>query len=282
MYRIGEFSRIAQVSGRLLRYYDQIDLLKPVHIDPETGFRFYSASQLPRLNRILALKEMGLSLEQIARLLSDDLNADEIRGMLTMRKAEIERTMLEEMSRIRTIESRLKQIEHEGEFAGLDIVVKAIPEQTILGVRNVLPTYEASVALFNTLVTTLPAKVGRSELSHFIFIIHSELLEMENLDLEMGYVVSAYDGAISLNDEHIVECRHLPAVETMATFAVSGTMEDIHMGYGALGVWAEANNYRLAGAGREVILQMPRDNEQGTFEVQFPVEKLESTLTLLT
>lgn len=282
MYRIGEFSRIAQVSGRLLRYYDQIDLLKPVHIDPETGFRFYSASQLPRLNRILALKEMGLSLEQIARLLSDDLNADEIRGMLTMRKAEIERTMLEEMSRIRTIESRLKQIEREGEFAGLDIVVKAIPEQTILGVRKVLPTYEESTALFNSLVTTLPAKVGRAELSHFIFIIHSDLLEMENLDLEMGYVVNSFDGTIMLADDQPVACRPLPAVETMATFAVSGAMEDIQMGYGAIGMWAEANNYRLAGAGREVILQMPHDDEQGTYEVQFPVDKLESTLTLLT
>lgn len=69
MFRIGEFSKIAQVSGRLLRYYDEIGLLSPQSIDPETGYRYYSARQLPRLNRILVLKELGLSLEHIAHLL---------------------------------------------------------------------------------------------------------------------------------------------------------------------------------------------------------------------
>jgi MerR HTH family regulatory protein len=61
MFRIGEFSQVARVSGRLLRYYDSIGLLHPVRIDPQTGYRYYSASQLPRLNRILALKELGLA-----------------------------------------------------------------------------------------------------------------------------------------------------------------------------------------------------------------------------
>ena len=65
MFRIGEFSQIARVSGRLLRYYDSIGLLRPVRIDPATGYRYYSADQLPRLNSILALKELGLSLDQV-------------------------------------------------------------------------------------------------------------------------------------------------------------------------------------------------------------------------
>ena len=60
MFRIGEFSQIARVSGRLLRYYDSIGLLRPVRTDPQTGYRYYSAAQLGELNRILALKELGL------------------------------------------------------------------------------------------------------------------------------------------------------------------------------------------------------------------------------
>ena len=64
MFRIGEFSKIAQVSGRLLRYYDKLGLFKPIRIDPETGYRYYSAQQLPALNRILALKELGLTLDR--------------------------------------------------------------------------------------------------------------------------------------------------------------------------------------------------------------------------
>ena len=62
MFRIGEFAQIAQVSGRQLRFYDQLGLLPPAHIDPQTGYRYYSIRQLPRLNSILALKELGLSL----------------------------------------------------------------------------------------------------------------------------------------------------------------------------------------------------------------------------
>src|SRR5262245_12572379 len=65
MFRIGEFSRIARVSCRLLRYYDEIGLFTPARIEQASGYRYYSAAQLPRLNRILVLRELGLSLEQI-------------------------------------------------------------------------------------------------------------------------------------------------------------------------------------------------------------------------
>ena len=93
MFRIGEFSQIARVSGRLLRYYDSLGLLRPVRIDPATGYRYYSADQLPRLNRILALKELGLSLDQIAKMVDDKISPDEIRGMLMLKKAELEQSL---------------------------------------------------------------------------------------------------------------------------------------------------------------------------------------------
>src|SRR5215472_3009982 len=110
MFRIGEFSRIAQVSGRLLRYYDKLGLFKPVRIDAENGYRYYSAKQLPELNRILALKELGLTLDEIARL-SPQIASDDLRGMLVKKKAQIEQMLREEMARMRYIESRIDQME---------------------------------------------------------------------------------------------------------------------------------------------------------------------------
>jgi DNA-binding transcriptional MerR regulator len=62
MFKIGEFSKFSQVTVKTLRYYDQIGLLKPAEVDRFTGYRYYSVDQLPRLNRILALKDLGLSL----------------------------------------------------------------------------------------------------------------------------------------------------------------------------------------------------------------------------
>src|SRR5712671_3186451 len=114
MFRIGEFAQIAQVSGRQLRFYDQLGLLKPAQIDQQTGYRYYTVRQLPRLNSILALKELGLSLEQIGPLLKDEISPAELRSMLTLKRAQVERSLQEEEARLRHIESRIDQIDREG------------------------------------------------------------------------------------------------------------------------------------------------------------------------
>ena len=111
MFRIGEFAQIAQVSGRQLRFYDQLGLLQPAHTDRQTGYRYYSIRQLPRLNSILALKELGLSLEQIGPLLKNELSPAELRAMLTMKRAQLEQSLREEEARLRHIESRIAQID---------------------------------------------------------------------------------------------------------------------------------------------------------------------------
>ncbi len=100
MFQIGEFSKIARVSPRQLRHYEAFGLFAPEHIDPMTGYRYYSARQLPRLNRIIVLKELGLTLDQIGHLLEEDISPEEIHGMLTMKKAQMEQVVRDELSRI--------------------------------------------------------------------------------------------------------------------------------------------------------------------------------------
>ncbi|HRE27216.1 MAG TPA: MerR family transcriptional regulator, partial [Anaerolineales bacterium] len=65
MIRIGDFSKLSQVTVKALRLYDEMGLLKPVVVDTFTSYRYYEFNQLPRLYRILALKDLGLSLEEI-------------------------------------------------------------------------------------------------------------------------------------------------------------------------------------------------------------------------
>jgi len=88
MLKIGEFVRVGQVSISTLRHYDQCGLLKPTTLDPDTGYRYYALDQLPRLHRILALKELGFSLEQIARLLEEDLSLEQLHGMFKLKQAQ--------------------------------------------------------------------------------------------------------------------------------------------------------------------------------------------------
>ncbi len=80
MFKIGEFSKLSQVTVKTLRYYDEIGLLKPAEVDRFTSYRYYSVDQLPRLNRILALKDLGLSLDQVAHLLDGNLPPGHFRG----------------------------------------------------------------------------------------------------------------------------------------------------------------------------------------------------------
>ena len=98
MIKIGDFARLSQVSVVTLRYYDEVDLLKPVKVDTFTGYRFYSADQLPRLNRILALKDLGFSLDQIKLMLADGLTSDQLRGMLTIQRNEVEKRLADEQA----------------------------------------------------------------------------------------------------------------------------------------------------------------------------------------
>lgn len=141
MFKIGDFSKLSKVSVKALRYYDEIGLLKPAWVDPFTGYRYYSADQLPRLNRILALKDLGLSLEQIARLADDELPPAQIRGMLRLKQAEIQQQVEAEQARLARVEARLRQIEEEGTMPTYDVVLKKVEPQTVVAIRDIIPTY---------------------------------------------------------------------------------------------------------------------------------------------
>ncbi len=284
MFRIGEFSQIARVSGRLLRYYDEIGLLRPQSIDPETGYRYYSARQLPRLNRILVLKELGLSLEHIARLLDQETSVDEMRGMLTLRKAQIEQSVQEEMERLRIVESRLQQIDTHGQMQEPDVILKAVPATPFLGLRDVLPGIDAIQHLVRRIATAVPALVGRNSLGPIAIIIHSPLYDPEALDVEVGYLLMGKGPqSIELSEKRLLMLRTLPEVSTMATLAHVGRVSDSHQSYGALATWMEHHGWQMNGAGRDLLLQLPRSEEQdeAVIEIQLPVTRADHPALLI-
>src|SRR5262245_15393079 len=136
MFRIGEFAQIAQVSCRQLRHYDQLGLLRPSHTDRQSGYRYYSIRELPRLNRILALKELGLTLEQIGPLLENEISPQELRAMLAMKRAQVEQSLRAEETRLRHIESRIAQIDRQGRIEGYDVVTKSVAATPFLSLRR--------------------------------------------------------------------------------------------------------------------------------------------------
>jgi DNA-binding transcriptional MerR regulator len=87
MPKIGDFSKLSRVTVKTLRYYDEVGLLRPVEVDPFTGYRYYALDQLPRLHRILALKDLGFALEQISQIINEGVSPDQLRGMLCLKQS---------------------------------------------------------------------------------------------------------------------------------------------------------------------------------------------------
>lgn len=276
MFRIGEFSQIARVSGRLLRHYDAIGLFRPQRIDPETGYRYYSAGQLPRLNSILALKSLGLSLDRIAKLVDDRISTEEIRGMLILRKAELERSLAEEATQLRHVESRLKQIDEHGSLGDYDIVVKSAPAQLFLSARATFPRMDDVMVMLRDVARAVTRQVAPPARERMIVIAYSDI-EEEDFDLEIGFGLTREIGKrIHLPGRAELTTRELPAVEPLATIVRSGPLDQSHLAFGALGLWMEANAYRIAGPCREVFLEVPFQTpgpEDPLMEIQFPVTK---------
>ncbi len=282
MFLTGEFSKISRVSKRLLHYYDEIGLLKPAHIDPHTGYRYYSAKQLPHLNRILALKELGLTLDHIAGMMQADVSDEEIHGMLLMKKAELEQTLLEDVQRLRRIEARLQQNQMADD--ALDVVVKSIPAQLFLSIRAIIPSPEELLQLVQHVQRVLPSRVDHRVLGPFAGVVYTDGFTLRNNDVEFGYLLKKpVEDPIALSEEYVLRMRELPAVQTMATAVQTGGPDLVFVALGRIGQWIEANGYRIAGPYREIGVELPGS---GTFdemivEVQMPIEKMSASSDLL-
>lgn len=275
MFRIGEFSRIARVSCRQLRFYDEIGLLRPARIDAGSGYRFYSAAQLSRLNRILALRDLGLSLTQIGRVLEGELSTDELRGMLLMRRAEVAQSIEAESQRLRQIESRIVQIEAEGRLPADDVVLRSEPARRLLSIRQRIPSLTEGVKLIGELVERVPRAVGGSALGQLVAIVHGTEFELENIDVEMGFFLQP--GAterVQLAGERELTVRELAPVEKLAACVRVGPPQEAHLTTARIAHFIEANGYRICGPNRELFLQRPSPERMhdAVVEMQFPVE----------
>ncbi len=281
MFLVGEFSKISRVSKRLLHHYDDIGLMKPAHIDPQTGYRYYSARQLPRLNRILALKDLGLSLDQIIKLLQGYISDAEIQGMLLLKKAETEQAVSEELQRLHQIEARLYQNQMMDD--PLDVVVKSIPAQPFLSARTVFATPEETLQRVEQILHTIPASVSPGVLGAFAGVVYTEGFSLTDNDIDLGYLLKKpFEEPISLTEACALSMHNLPAVETMATTVQVGSPDPVLVALGKIAQWIEANGYRIVGPYRELAFDVSSldDLEQAVYEIQIPVERAPNFLSI--
>src|SRR6476659_4638542 len=142
MFSIGEFARHGRVSVRMLRHYDAIGLIRPACVDDATGYRLYEASQLDELNRVIALKDLGFTLQQVQVILEEQVSAAELRGMLRLRRAEIQASIEAETTRLARVEARLLTIEDGARVPADGVVVKRLAPVRVAELTGVAAGYE--------------------------------------------------------------------------------------------------------------------------------------------
>jgi DNA-binding transcriptional MerR regulator len=272
MFRIGDFSRIARVSSRLLRFYDEIGLFAPAHADPQTGYRYYSVGQLAQLNRILVLKELGFELDQVREILNSNIGAAELRNMLILRRNDVEKTLAIDSQRLRYIETRIVQLETDGALSADDVVVRAEPPHRFLSLRRIVPSFDAARELIVQLRSHAQRILPKGQAHRLVAIAHSPHFEADELDVEFGY---AFDNEIEceLPQGTELKLRELEGAERMAVCVRVGLPENSHLVTAKIGCYLEATGDTLAGPSREAFLQLPdlERMQEAVVEMQFPI-----------
>ena len=279
MFSIGEFSKLARVTVDTLRHYDALGLLKPAKVDPFTGYRYYSARQLMSLNRIVALKEVGFSLEEIARILREELTSDQLRGLLKAQLIRAETDIQSAQLRRDRVMARLNYLNLEDDMPAYEVTLKPVEKITIAAIREVVPTIEQMPERCSEMFDTIARWMNINGLPFgpSLSLYYNETYTRHNIDTECAFIIPDTTATERVKPDRRIEVRELEALPQVAsTIATDGfykKVDGLKPAYDAIAKWIEENGYRIAGPPRELFYGSV-DNGDLTAEVQFPVEKI--------
>ena len=261
MFSIGDFANLGRVSVRMLRHYDAIGLLRPAHVDGSSGYRYYTAGQLARLNRVIALKDLGFTLQQVQTMIDEKVDSGELRGMLRLRRAQLAEQVAEDHARLARVDARLRMIETEGHMNTGEVVLKSIPAMRVVELSAPCASYEgpditpalsplypqlmermeaAGVRMAGAPVAYyLPAPAGPGDES---ITVHAAFPFTGDVPPDPGFAVA-----------------DLPPLRHAATMLHHGPMSEAFRTGQTIATWIDENGYRTVGHGyaREVYLDCP-------------------------
>jgi DNA-binding transcriptional MerR regulator/predicted transcriptional regulator YdeE len=263
MFTIGDFARLGRVSVRMLRHYDAIGLLCPARVDAGTGYRYYEAAQLARLNRVIALKDLGFTLQQVQSILDEKLDVAQLHGMLRLRRAELAAGVQADLARLANVEVRLSMIEKEGLMPTNDVVVKHVPAVRVAELSAVAADFE-SPAITPVIRPLYDRLVGRLAAGGVTAVGAPIAYYEEVPDGVLVHAAMPVPPGAAPPDVSVVD---LPAAD-VAVVVHRGAMAGVDAGWQELATWVEAHGYRTAGQSREVYLECPGDENRWVTELQ--------------
>ncbi len=272
MFKIGEFSKLTQVSIRMLRYYDEIGLLKPVKVDLFTGYRMYSAEQIPVLQKIVLLRDTKFTTLEIKDIVQRCNDAD-ILEELEKKKIQINKEIAIEKQRIDKIDSAIKEIEEKKFKIHCNINFKKVDKMLILSTRDRIPTYFHEGILWDRLCDFIKKEniSIRQEMYNNIAIYHDIEHKDENVDVEVGILVNK----TGENKDGFIY-REVDAAPKVAYAMVYGPYINLAKAYEKLAYWLESHNEHMADRPSRQIchigVEETDDPEKYLTEIQIPLK----------
>ena len=264
--RISDLAKLTNTSPRMLRHYDEIGLFKPARTYPN-GYREYSVDQLPELNRILALKDLGFALEQILALLREH-SQGRLREMLIAQESELERRLELEQSRLERLRVHLRDIELEKDMTEFSVSIKQLEPVLVASVRNesLVKRFDEGGMDISKLYETLYEYVEDHAADPQINLWHGN---EEGLEPEVTTTLKD-----RMNSSNLVKVYELPAIPTAASVEYHGHYADVGMmqSFKALHAWVESNQYREVGPVRQVFHESSEETQH--IELQVMIERI--------
>lgn len=255
----------------MLRHYDSIGLLQPAKVDPATGYRFYEAAQLARLNRVVALKDLGFTLAQVHAMLDQHVSGAELRGMLRLRQSELQARIAGDRERLGQVEARLRNIESEDAMPNDDVIVKPLPARRIAELTATASSYEH--AAIGPVIAPLFGELHALLHQAGVPITGTAVSLYEDAPDGSGAVIvhAGMEVDVEPSADYGFTVTDLPAVERAATLVHCGSMESVGASWQNLGRWIDGNGHRSHGFAREVAIEYTDDPDGWVTELQEPI-----------
>ena len=270
MFKIGDFSKLTSVSIRMLRYYNEVGLFKPNHIDDFTGYRYYSATQINKLNKIISLRDMGFNVAEIGQVLAET-SEKKIQELLVKRHEIVKSLINDEEHKLKLISSAIKDFTKETINMKYNVELKSVPSYQVLSLREVVPSYYHEGELWQKMSEFIAEKglvCGPISFAKY----HDEGFKDEDVDIEIVMGVSKKG-----KDEKGFTYIDTEELGLVASVLVPGDYENIAPAFQYLAQWIEDQGYSLNGQSRQLPLKgswNEEDVENYLNEIQIPIIKI--------
>ena len=271
MFKIGEFSKLVRVSARMLRYYDKQGLFSPAEVDRFTGYRLYSAKQVPFLMKIVALRDMGFGVEEMEEILPHYDNTHYMQKVLEKKREQINMIMQTEQLKLDQITAMSAKIQKENDKMVYEVEVKEIPAVQVLSLREIVPSFKDEVGQWEKMHAFIKENNVDCETSGYS-IYHDVEHKEENIDIEIAFPVNT----IGENHEGFIY-KELESIPLSATIRFPGPYDNYNVAMQKLATWLEQNNYKIDGLIRGFGIIMPGFGvaiEDTLTELQVPIKKV--------